>query len=96
MADILLALSGAAPELDWQNEFVKELTPESFQSELRSHDLNMVNFCAPWCSHCQVFHPTWKEVASAHLNNPRDLIDGVDCVGANTRLSPFPILAPKI
>jgi len=45
---------------------VIQLTPQNFQSSvLKSSDLWLVEFYAPWCGHCKNLAPEWKKAAAA-------------------------------
>lgn len=44
---------------------VVELTDANFEEEvLKSNDVVLVEFFAPWCGHCQRLAPEWKKAAS--------------------------------
>uniref|UniRef100_H2ZM63 Protein disulfide-isomerase A6 n=1 Tax=Ciona savignyi TaxID=51511 RepID=H2ZM63_CIOSA len=46
------------------DEYVVELTPSNFESEvINSKELWMIEFYAPWCGHCQSLTPEWKKAA---------------------------------
>lgn len=58
-------------EVDKQGHHAYELDPRLFGRWLKQHDLSLVNFYAPWCSHCQRLHPVWEKAATevdTHLN----------------------------
>lgn len=45
---------------------VIQLTDDNFEEVvLKSNDMWMVEFYAPWCTHCQSFAPHWDKVASS-------------------------------
>jgi len=50
-------------ELHENGEHAIPLTEESFEYALGEYDFVYVDFFASWCSHCQIFAPTWEHLA---------------------------------
>jgi len=50
-------------ELHEDGEQAVELTPDTFQEFLDSHEMAFIDMYAPWCIWCQRLHPTWEKFA---------------------------------
>lgn len=71
---VLVALLGCTSALYQSNEVI-ELTPDNFETlVLKSDDVWVVEFYAPWCGHCKNLVPEYKKVSKA--------LKGVAKVGA--------------
>jgi protein disulfide-isomerase-like protein len=47
---------------------VAVLTSDTFDAYIKSQELAMVNFYAPWCAHCKKFAPEWAAAATGARN----------------------------
>jgi protein disulfide-isomerase-like protein len=47
------------------------LTSRNFDTSIRDGNVWLIEFYAPWCSHCRHFDPTYEEVA-AHFHSSSD------------------------
>jgi len=57
--------SGGSGGSGGSDKDVVELTDANFEEEvLKSNDIVLVEFFAPWCGHCQRLEPEWKKAAS--------------------------------
>jgi len=56
---LLLALAGTLA-----TENVLHLTVENFDSAVQEHAFLVVEFFAPWCSHCKTLAPEWEKAAT--------------------------------
>lgn len=56
------APSSAELDADWASSH-DGFQHRSFDEVIKFHDFHMINFFAGWCSHCQVFAPTWANIA---------------------------------
>ena len=62
---LLLCLAGSGLTM-YAGTDVVELTPANFQKEvMRSDNVWIVEFYAPWCGHCQRLTPEYKKAATA-------------------------------
>eukprot|EP00580_Thalassiosira_gravida_P003192 CAMPEP_0201621490 /NCGR_PEP_ID=MMETSP0492-20130828/46905_1 /ASSEMBLY_ACC=CAM_ASM_000837 /TAXON_ID=420259 /ORGANISM="Thalassiosira gravida, Strain GMp14c1" /LENGTH=433 /DNA_ID=CAMNT_0048091031 /DNA_START=134 /DNA_END=1435 /DNA_ORIENTATION=- len=50
-------------ELHEDGEQAVELTPDTFQNFIESHEMAFIDMYAPWCIWCQRLHPTWEKFA---------------------------------
>ena len=61
---------------------VIELTDTNFASRIKSMDLALVEFFAPWCGHCKRLAPEYEQAATTlKKNDPPVSLVKVDCVG---------------
>jgi protein disulfide-isomerase A6 len=66
MLHVLLASVGLVAALYTDNGPVIKLTASNFDKEvIRSDDLWLVEFYAPWCGHCKSLAPEWEKAAKA-------------------------------
>ena len=62
---LLLCLAGSGLAM-YAGTDVVELTPANFQKEvMKSDNVWIVEFYAPWCGHCQRLTPEYKKAATA-------------------------------
>jgi thioredoxin 1 len=55
---------------------VKELTGETFSSELSQQKIALVDFYASWCGSCRLFAPAFERVAGKNSALPFYKVDG--------------------
>lgn len=71
---LVLALSLLSSLCVAEGEIVT-LTDESFESFVRENAVVLVNFFAPWCSHCKLFEPEYKKLAELVKDEPYKLAE---------------------
>lgn len=82
-----------ASDLDMENTNMHaahsiELSDRSFDHVVKSSEFTLVNFYAPWCSHCKRFHPTWETMAYKAASKPwakKVSFGSVDCDSIHTK-----------
>ena len=58
------------------------LDTEAFESDvLKSEDLWLVEFYAPWCGHCQKLAPEWRDAAKRLKGEKGVKLGAMDCTG---------------
>lgn len=66
MLHVLLASFSLVAALYTDNGAVFKLTSKNFDNEvIRSDDIWLVEFYAPWCGHCKSLAPEWEKAAKA-------------------------------
>lgn len=77
MTVLFLAFLGVVYSSD-----VIELTDSNFGSRIKTMDLALVEFFAPWCGHCKRLAPEYEQAATTlKKNDPPVPLVKVDCVG---------------
>jgi protein disulfide-isomerase A1 len=57
---------------------VHDLKKENFEEFIKSHDLVLAEFFAPWCGHCKSLAPEYEEAATSLKDKDIPLVK-VDC-----------------
>ena len=56
-------VSASEPAADKESDVVS-LTKDTFDDFIKSHDLVLAEFFAPWCGHCKALAPKYEEAAT--------------------------------
>lgn len=70
-------LVSASEKTDTESSVVS-LTKNTFDDFIKSHDLVLAEFFAPWCGHCKALAPKYEE-AAAELKSKNIPLAKVDC-----------------
>lgn len=73
---VALALVGAAAVASASD--VHDLKQDTFTDFVKSHDLVLAEFFAPWCGHCKALAPEYEEAATTLKEKDIPLVK-VDC-----------------
>ncbi|EDV23592.1 uncharacterized protein TRIADDRAFT_58392 [Trichoplax adhaerens] len=57
-----------------------ELTGVQLKKVISTFKIAFIKFYAPWCSHCKVLAPTWKELMEHYKHDKNVFIGSVNCV----------------
>lgn len=73
----LLGATTVASAADEKSDVVS-LTKDTFNDFMKSHDLVLAEFFAPWCGHCKNLAPKYEEAATELKDKDIPLVK-VDC-----------------
>ncbi|KAL6906874.1 disulfide isomerase 1 protein [Trichoderma evansii] len=73
------ALMGAMAGVAIAESDVTQLTGETFNDFIKSNDLVLAEFFAPWCGHCKALAPEYEEAATT-LKDKNIKLAKIDCV----------------
>ena len=63
---ILLSLLGISLQFFSKDTSVIQLNKDNFDTEvIKSNNLWLILFYAPWCGHCKAFHPQFEKLAKS-------------------------------
>ena len=63
---LLLSLISISLQFFAQDTSVIQLTKDNFENEvIKSDNLWLILFYAPWCGHCKAFHPQYEKLAKS-------------------------------
>ena len=63
---ILLSLLGISLQFFSKDTSVIQLNKDNFDNEvIKSNNLWLILFYAPWCGHCKAFHPQFEKLAKS-------------------------------
>ena len=74
--NVALGLIGAAAVASASD--VHDLKQDTFNDFIKSHDLVLAEFFAPWCGHCKALAPEYEEAATTLKEKDIPLVK-VDC-----------------
>lgn len=72
------ALASASESATEKESDVVSLTKDTFNDFIKSHDLVLAEFFAPWCGHCKALAPKYEEAATELKAKDIPLVK-VDC-----------------